>query len=68
MPVKQTQKKIRKSFFVDPAMVARAKRILGVPTEAEAIRLLLEQTVEQDRFWRFMEKTAGSLKENSFSL
>lgn len=68
MPVKQAQKKVRKSFFVDPKMVVRAKRILKVPSEAEAIRFLLEQTIEQDRFWRFMEKTGGSLKETSFSL
>jgi hypothetical protein len=35
----------RKSFFVDERQLARAKKILGVPTDAEVVRLSIEQVI-----------------------
>jgi hypothetical protein len=56
----------RKSFYVDPAALQRAKRALRVRTDAEAIRLSLERVAEMEQFWQFMTKTRGSIKRNSF--
>lgn len=56
----------RKSFFVDPQAVARARRALGVGTEAEAVRIAVERVVEAERFWRFMEASRGRLAPGSF--
>jgi hypothetical protein len=56
----------RKSFFVDAQAVRRAKRALGVATEAEAVRIAVERTAEMEEFWRFMKKTRGTLTPGSF--
>jgi len=56
----------RKSFYIDPATLRRAKRALQVRTDAEAIRLSLERVAEMERFWRFMTKSHGVLKPGSF--
>jgi hypothetical protein len=55
----------RKSFFVDPAALRRAKRALRVRTDAEAIRLSLERVAEMEEFWKFMSKSRGTLKRGS---
>jgi len=57
---------VRKSFFVEPRALHRAKRVLGVHTEAEVVRRSIEQVLEQERFWRFMRKSRGSLRRGSF--
>jgi hypothetical protein len=56
----------RKSFFVDEGAIRRAKRILGVPTEAEVIRLAVERVSDMDRFWKLMDRTAGKVPRGSF--
>jgi hypothetical protein len=56
----------RKSFFVDPDALRRARRVLRVRTDAEAVRLALERVTEMDRFWRFMAKSRASVKTGSF--
>jgi hypothetical protein len=56
----------RKAFFVDERAVRRAKRALGVKTEAEAVRLSVERIAEMEAFWSFMKKTAGVLTSGSF--
>jgi len=56
----------RKSFFVDEATLKEAKRALQVESDAEAVRLSLEQVAEMARFWRFMDKSKGKLKPGSF--
>jgi hypothetical protein len=56
---------VRKSFFVDPEALRRAKRVLGVPTDAEVVRQSIERVVEQEEFWRFMKKSRGSLRRGS---
>ncbi len=55
----------RKAFFVDEAAVRRARKALGVATDAEAIRTSLERVAEMEDFWRFMKRTRNSLKPGS---
>ena len=55
----------RKSFFVDEKAIKRARKALGVGTDAEAVRLAVERVVEMEEFWRFMTATRGSLKPGS---
>jgi hypothetical protein len=52
----------RKSYFVDERVLSRAKKALGVKTEAEVIRLSVERVAEMEEFWEFMKKTRRSLK------
>ena len=57
---------LRKSFFVDPDALRRAKRVLRVRTDAEAVRLSLERVTEMETFWRFMANGRASLRPGSF--
>jgi hypothetical protein len=56
----------RKAFFVDEESVRRARKALGVATDAEAIRSSLERVAEMEDFWRFMKRTRRSLRPGSF--
>lgn len=56
----------RKAFFVDEAALRRAKKALGVATDAEAVRLAVERVAEMERFWRFMRRTRGKATPGSF--
>jgi Arc/MetJ family transcription regulator len=56
----------RKSYFVDEAVLKKAKRVLGVSTEAEVVRLAVERTVEMDRFWRLLADNKGKVPRGSF--
>ena len=55
----------RKSFFVEERTLKRAKKALGVPTDAEVVRLSLERAVEMEEFWRFMQQSRRILKAGS---
>jgi hypothetical protein len=55
----------RRSFFVDPATISRARRALAAPSDAEAVRLSVERVVEMERFWRFMTATRRRLRPGS---
>jgi hypothetical protein len=55
----------RKSFFIDERVFRRAKKLLGVRTDAEVVRLSVERIAEMERFWQFMEKTRGTLPRGS---
>lgn len=55
----------RRSYFVDPRAVRRAKKVLRVASDAEAIRQSLERVAETEAFWRFMRKSHGALKSSS---
>jgi hypothetical protein len=55
----------RKSFFVDERSLREAKKVLGVHTEAEVIRLSVNRVLEMEKFWRFMDKTRGALPPGS---
>jgi len=59
---------VRKSFFVDEKAVRRARKALGVATDAEAVRLSLDRVVEIEEFWRFMAGTRKSLKPGSIEM
>jgi hypothetical protein len=41
----------RKSYFIDERALNRAKKALGVKTEAEIIRLSVERVAEMEEFW-----------------
>ena len=56
----------RKSFFVDARALTRAKRLLRVSSDAEAIRVSLDRVAEIERFDRFMEASRGKLPKASF--
>jgi len=58
----------RKSFYIDPVTLRRAKRVLRVRTDAEAIRLSLERVAEMEQFWQFMTKSRGLLKRGSLEV
>lgn len=55
----------RKSFFVDPRTLRRAKKALGVATEAEVVRLSVERVTEMEEFWQFMKNSRRILKPGS---
>jgi len=53
---------MRKSFFIDPVSLRRARRVLRVRTDAEAVRVSLDRVAEMDAFWRFMTKSRRALE------
>ena len=55
----------RKSFFVDETTLHRARKALGVKTNAEVVRLSVERIAEMEEFWGFMKKSRQSLKPGS---
>lgn len=55
----------RKSFLVDEQLLRRAKRLLGVNSDAEVIRLSVERIVEMDELWRFMKRSRRALPPGS---
>ncbi len=55
----------RRAFFVDETAVRRARRALGVKTDAEAVRMSVERVAEMEAFWRLMARTRGRLKPGS---
>lgn len=57
----------RRAFFVEDQMLERAKKVLGVKTKAEVIRLSVERVVEMEEFWRFMKKSRRSVQPGSFT-
>jgi len=62
----RAKKMVRKSYFVEPTMVRKAMKVLGANSEAEAIRISVENMVEMTEFWKFMDKTSKSVKKGSF--
>jgi hypothetical protein len=60
-----TGKLKRKSFFVDEVVFRRAKKVLGVATDAEVVRISVERIAEMERFWRFMKKSRRKLARHS---
>ncbi len=66
MPGKRKLK--RKAFYVDERKLRRAKKILGLSSEAEVVREAVERTLEMEEFWRFMKETRNSLAPGSIEL
>jgi hypothetical protein len=58
----------RKAFFVQESALRRAKRILGVATDAEAVRRSIEVVAEMETFWRFLARSRGSLGRRHFDV
>ena len=69
MPVDQktlrTAKYERRSYFVDPAAIRRARKALGVATDAETVRLAIERVVAMEEFRRFMLESRATLGRGS---
>ena len=55
----------RKAFFIDEQSLRRARKALGVGTDADAVRASLEWVAEMEEFWRFMRRTRGKLRPGS---
>jgi hypothetical protein len=55
----------RKSYLVDERALSRAKKALGVKSDAEVIRLSIERIAEMEEFWSFMKRTRRSLRPGS---
>jgi hypothetical protein len=62
----QAARLTRRSFHVDERALERAKKLLGAASDAEAVRLSVERMAEMEEFWRFMDKTRGTLPPGSF--
>jgi hypothetical protein len=58
----------RKAFFIDEKALKRARKALGVRTDAEAVRRAIDWIAEMDDFWQFMDRTRGSLPPGSFDI
>ena len=69
MPMRKTPARrvryTRKSFFVNPQAIDRARKVLGARTDAETVRIAVDRVVEMEKFWRFMAVTRGGLKPGS---
>ena len=55
----------RKAFFVDESVLRRAKELLGLSSESEAVRAAVERVVEIEEFWQFMKDSRGVLEPGS---
>jgi len=56
----------RKSFFINERDLRLAKQVLGVDSDAEAVRLSLREIAHMKELWRFMDRTRASLPAGSF--
>ena len=63
MPKRETLQ--RRSFFIDTQALARAKRLLRAPSDAQTIRESLERVAEMERFARFLNDSRGKLPPGS---
>ena len=61
MPVTKKALK-RRAFFVDERSLRRAKKALGLATDAEVVREAIERVAEMEEFWRFMKETRAVLE------
>lgn len=71
--MRQTSKRrparyVRALFFVDERAIRRARRILGVHTNGEAVRLAVDRVVEMEEFWRFMTRSRAGLERESIDI
>jgi hypothetical protein len=55
----------RRAFFVDERSLRRAKKALGLSTDAEVVREAVDRVVEMEEFWNFMKETRGVLEPGS---
>jgi hypothetical protein len=57
----------RKAFCIDEQSLRRARKALGVQTDADAVRASLEWVAEMEEFWHFMRRTRGKLRPGSIA-
>jgi hypothetical protein len=50
---------------VDDRTLRQAKKVLGVKTDAEVIRLSVERVAEMEEWWQFMQKSRRALQPGS---
>jgi hypothetical protein len=55
----------RKAFFVNERSLRRAKKALGLATDAEVVREAIDRVAEMEEFWQFMTETKGILEPGS---
>ena len=55
---------VKKTYNLPPALVARAKRILHVRTETEAIIRSLEVVAQEEEIHRAVKRTGGRLPDH----
>jgi hypothetical protein len=55
----------RRAFFVDERSLRRAKKALGLATDAEVVREAVDRVAEMEEFWKFMKETRGIVDPGS---
>lgn len=50
---------------MDEHSLRRAKKALGLRTDAEVVRAAVDRVAEMEEFWRFMAETRGILEPGS---
>jgi hypothetical protein len=56
------KKLTRKAFYVDERLLRRAKKVLGLRSEGEVVRVSMERALAMEEFWKFMKETKGVLE------
>ena len=56
------KKLTRKAFYVDEQLLRRAKKVLGLRSEGEVVRVSMERTLAMEEFWKHMRETKGVLE------
>jgi hypothetical protein len=65
MPMAKKAALKRRAFFVDEQRLRRARKALGLSTDAEVVREAIDRVAEMEEFWEFMRKTRGVLGPGS---
>jgi len=55
----------RRAFFVDERSLRRARKALGLSTDAEVVREAIDRVAEMEEFWEFMKESRGILEPES---
>ena len=58
----------RRSFFIDESALHRAKKALGVKSDAEVVRISVGRISEMEEFWEFMKKSRDTLKPGGLEI
>ena len=59
------KKLTRKAFYVDERLLRRAKKVLGLRSDGEVVRVSMERALAMEEFWKFMKETKGVLEPGS---
>ncbi len=67
--MKRKSKKVRKNIMIDPALVKRARKILGAPSDSQAIELVLKSIADRktnEEVWEATKKFIKSMHGKKF--